>query len=694
MKNNILRLKLTFSTFITVTFMSLLSRFIFVLQCSILMDTGDFNGIALTFFKFFLFSVIPFIFIFCSIVYLVLRPLQMTINKLSHHETVSDELYSKARKAIIKLPQMIVIINLSGFLLGGINIALSYRLYEVFSFSYAVIYVIYVLFLGGVAALIQLSINNIFLLKPQQLLKLYYIDTEYRDFSLKIKNIIIAVSLVSFIIAFFYLTAYNYYSNEVRYSAALESVISGEKQVTEAGEEYKKYTGAYVQLYLGPSIAKNHHMQFPRKNLSFQDKLYDLFSISVISSLVFMLVTFALMYVFSSDFSNQIRNLKANMLDILKGEGDLTKRISIIHFDELGEFVDTINRFMEKLREILLQVANSAQNVSVSSETLSNSVKEASTEAEKMLTSIQQVDENSSLQMNEVNDVGVSLTTMLQGIDKITNNVETQVIYVEQTSSSINEMAASIQSVNEVTIRATDLAGNLVKVADKGDKSVRNSINAIKEIDTYSKQVGEIITVISQIAEQTNLLAMNAAIEAAHAGGAGKGFAVVADEVRKLAENSAKSAHEVVSHIKNMTDRIHNGVKLAEEAGVAFNQISGDIHQTSTLIYEISSAMQEQNVGNKEILNSIGSLVDTTHGIKSLAQDEKSNSENIQRSIDKLISGSNIIKRSVEEQTKANTHIAGMVEHVDTVATKNRHVVDELQSILNRFKLENDQRSQ
>jgi methyl-accepting chemotaxis protein len=157
---------------------------------------------------------------------------------------------------------------------------------------------------------------------------------------------------------------------------------------------------------------------------------------------------------------------------------------------------------------------------------------------------------------------------------------------------------------------------------DSISRSVQVSASALSSLEDSSKEIGNIVDVITEIASQTNLLALNAAIEAARAGEHGKGFAVVADEVRKLAEQSSKSTAQITLLIEDIqkemgkavhsmrqgTKEVETGIQVAKNAGNAFQHILHATQQVAEQVEDVSAVSEQMSASSQQVSATVTQL--------------------------------------------------------------------------------------
>jgi methyl-accepting chemotaxis protein len=199
-----------------------------------------------------------------------------------------------------------------------------------------------------------------------------------------------------------------------------------------------------------------------------------------------------------------------------------------------------------------------------------------------------------------------------RGNTDLSQRTEEQASSLEETASSMEEMTSSVKQTADNAGQANQLATAARQQAEKGGAIVGSAVTAMRQINTSSKKIADIIGVIDEIAFQTNLLALNAAVEAARAGEQGRGFAVVASEVRNLAGRSATAAKEIKGLIQDSVAKVEEGSKLVDESGKALEDIVSSVKRVTDIVSEIAAASQEQSSGIEQVGKAVMQMDEVT----------------------------------------------------------------------------------
>ena len=216
------------------------------------------------------------------------------------------------------------------------------------------------------------------------------------------------------------------------------------------------------------------------------------------------------------------------------------------------------------------------------------------------------------------------------GTQDLSNRTESQASSLEQTASASEELASTVQNNADNANQANQLAMSASDVASRGGAVVSQVVNTMEAINTSSRKIVDIISVIDGIAFQTNILALNAAVEAARAGEQGRGFAVVASEVRSLAGRSAEAAREIKTLITDSVEKVGMGTEQVAQAGATMQEIVNGIQRVADIVGEIASASREQSSGIAQINQAVTQLDGVTQQNAALVEETSAASNALQ----------------------------------------------------------------
>ncbi len=284
--------------------------------------------------------------------------------------------------------------------------------------------------------------------------------------------------------------------------------------------------------------------------------------------------------------------------------------------------IDRSNRLINTIKDAIIQLSSSANEMMAISAQQSSGASEQATAVQEVSTTSEEI----AITAKQITDNAVSVEAMAEATNQ---SCLAGTIDVSNATDGMTRLRAQVQSI-------------AVSMLQLGDNS---------------QKIGGIVEIIDEISDQTNLLALNAAIEAAGAGEAGKRFAIVAQEVKRLAERTVDATRQIRGLIDEIQKATNSTIMVTEEGTKAVDSASTQVDKVQQsfgtiigMVEETARSAKEITLSTQQQTSACEQMAETMSEVRDVAQQVAGSARETERAIAEIMELTEKLKGMIEDE--------------------------------------------
>ncbi len=392
--------------------------------------------------------------------------------------------------------------------------------------------------------------------------------------------------------------------------------------------------------------------------------------------------------------------------------GETTARAHVAGNDEISLVASSINSMLDTIVH-LIQVMQEQRNTlqgqieKLVSEVSSVGEGNLRVRAEVTPTALGFVAESFNYMIKELNSLVIHVKAAASEVEHFTvlifrlltrlaetSNAQSQQIAdatreVERMADFSLLVAEHAQALSETTRTAQAIVQKgrgTIQQATEGmrriQKNIQETSGKVRMLDEHSREITNIVRVITNIAHQTNRLALDAAMQAAMVGEHGKGFRAVAIDIQRLAERTKGQATSINQIVQNVNEYIRQtaesmaeteqesttGTRLTQQAGIALEAIFSSIERQTSEVISISQMTSQQLHSFNAIVQTIRDIASSTQQTSTSTREASRTVEHLAQMVEQLSASVEVFKvRDTQGQPRLRSRISGVISEAGNV---------------------------